>query len=392
MLILLITCGIATGTTTKHNGLTVAELLDSALSQNQQVLSADAQSQRYNTRIALIDKLTEPLTAFYYLDFPVSNISQGVSERINQAQAGPAKKVQVRSVRGKILTGKDMIENQALWYDYRAADLRLQIARQVRENFYRLYFLDQIITVTRQSNDTLQNLLQAADTQYAVGKIRQKDVLSLQEQRYQLQARLLEQQEQRVTLATRLNYLAGRSISAELIPYIEGGLEYEDLVEPKYNEFNLISGLFNNRPLMKGYQALGGRFRAMRSMVKMYFNRDVQDEAYYEADGGLRAVKAEGADFYNQVSADIQIATSNLKTNRELARLYGRVLVPKARQLFQTSLADFKVGRSDYKEPLESLLNLYRYQEKYYQTLTDYQVDLARLESLSGVAINEDGY
>ena len=62
---------------------------------------------------------------------------------------------------------------------------------EVITNFYRLYFLDQIITVTRQSNDTLQNLLQAADTQYAVGKIRQKDVLSLQEQRYQLQARLL---------------------------------------------------------------------------------------------------------------------------------------------------------------------------------------------------------
>ncbi len=30
-----------------------------------------------------------------------------------------------------------------------------------------------------------------------------------------------------------------------------------DLVLPRYTAINLISGLFQNRPLMKGYQALG---------------------------------------------------------------------------------------------------------------------------------------
>ena len=367
----------------------LSELLDAALTKNQQLISADAEAQRYNTRILLLDKLTEPMMAFYYLDFPISNMSQGVADRINQADAGAARKVRVRSVRGKVLTGKDMIENQALWFDYRAADLRLQIARQVREGFYRLYFLDQIILVSEKSIETLKSLVHAADAQYAVGKIRQKDVLILQSQSYQLQAKLLEQRQQRLKLATELNYLAARSVTTVLVPHIEGGLKYEDLVVPKQTSINLISGLFQNRPLIKGYQALGGRFRAMRSMAKMFFNRDAQDEAYYEADNGLRAIKAEGTDFYNQVTADIQVAMANLNTNRELARLYGRVLVPQARQLYQANLADFQVGRSGYRAPLDALLNLYKYQEKYYQALADYQVDLARLEGLSGLAINE---
>lgn len=369
--------------------ITLAQLLESALGNNQQLISADATTQRYNSRIPLVDNLTEPLLSFYYLDFPISNISQGVTERINQAQAGPAQKTNVRSVRGKIITGRDMVENQALWYEYAAADLRLQIARQVREAFYRIYFLDKITRVTQQSIVALDSLSQASSAQYAVGKIRQLDVLAIQNQRYEFKASLLELQKQRQELATQLNYLAARSPASPLEPVIAEGLEYADLAPPKYSSVNLISGLFNNRPIIKGYQALGGRFRAMRGMVQMYFSRDVRTEAMFEADSGLRAIKAEATDFYNKVSADIQTAMDNLTSNRELAGLYGQVLIPQARQLAQASLADFAVGRSDYRAPIEALLKLHRYQEKYYQSLADFQIDLARLEGLSGVPLNE---
>ncbi len=378
----------AAALTPTKSSVTLAELLDAAVVNNLQLISADAQAQRYNTRIALIDKLNEPLLAFYYLDFPVGNISHGEAERINQAQAGPATKVNTRSVRGKILTGRDMIENQALWFEYRAADLRLQVVSQIREAFFKLYFLDKALTATENGIAALAELTQSAAAQYAVGNITQTDVLNLQEQRYRLKAELLEKQQQRRELATRLNYLAARPITSPLDPFLAKDLGYEDLVLPRYTAINLISGLFQNRPLMKGYQALGGRFRAMRGMVKMYFNRDLQDEASFEADSGLRAIKAEGTDFYNDVSAAIQTTMSDLTTNRELADLYGRVLIPQARQLYQLGLADFEVGRRDYQAPLTALLNLFRYQEKYYQALTAFQVDMARLEGLSGIALN----
>lgn len=369
--------------------VTLSELLDLALSNNQQIISAKATAQRYNMRVQLIDLLTEPIMSYYYLGYPIANMSGGSANR-ERRQGAPKTPIRSnrRGSRGKILTGRDMIENQALWFESIAEDLQLQIARQVRETFYKIYFLDRTIEVTEQSMATLEDLTRAGDAQYAVGNIRQKDLLKLQSQRYRLSARLIELQQQRHQIAANLNYLTARPPSIKLIPRIKGGLEVEDLVELKVPVNTLISGLYQNRPLIKGYQSLGGRFVVMRNMAQKYFNRDVQEEARSEADGALRAVKAEGADFFNKTMADIQISTGNLSSYLELAKLYGRVLVPQARQIYQTSLADFQVGQGEYLETLQSLLDLDAYQVKYYQALSDYQVEMARLEGFSGRELN----
>jgi len=374
-----------------EGSVTLSELLSEALGKNQQLISAKASAQRYKTRIPLIDNLTEPMMAFYYQGFPVANMSAGTAEKTHQGSAGVATMHTGGRTRGKVLTGQDMVENMALWYEYSAEDLGLQIARQVREAFYRIYFLDRIIKVTDESLVTLESLTEAGGAQYAVGNIRQKALLGIQQQRYQLMARLLDLKQQRQQWATTLNYLAARAVSAKLVPSIEGGFEYENLVEPKYSINNLISGLIHNRPLTKGYQALGARFKVMRGMAQMYFNRDVQTEAMFEADSGFRAMRAEGADFFNKTSADIQIALDNLHSYREQARLYGRVLVPQSRQIYMSNLADFKVGLGNYQETLDALLDLDQYQVKYFEALSNYQVDMARLEGLSGMAVNDPG-
>lgn len=248
--------------------VSLAELLEAAAVNNLQLISADAQVQRYNTRIALIDKLNEPLLAFYYLDFPVGNISLGEAERINQAQAGPATKVNTRSVRGKILTGRDMIENQALWFEYRAADLRLQVVSQVREAFFKLYFLDKTIIATENGIATLAELTQSAAAQYAVGNITQTDVLNLQEQRYRLKAELLEKQQQRRELATRLNYLAARPITSPLDPFLDKDLGYDGPCPAPLHCNQPDLRTVSESPADERLPGPGRRFRAMRGMSK----------------------------------------------------------------------------------------------------------------------------
>jgi outer membrane protein, heavy metal efflux system len=372
----------------EDGGIHLPELLEEVLDSNYLLISADAQAQRYHLRIKLVENLTEPLLAFYYLDYPVGNMSGGYTERINQAKAGPAQKVSGKGSRGKILTGRDMVEDMASWYQYKSDDLRLQVIQQVREKFYRIHFLNQIISITEQSLSTLKNLIRVSDALYAVGKIRQKDVLSVQSERYQLIATLLELRQQRLKLSNDLNYLAARNSSDLLMPLLDTALTHENLVMPKHSDSILISGLFQNRPLLKGYQSLAGRFRAMRGMAQMYFNREVRTEAMYEADSGLRALKAEISDFHNQLIAKIQTTTAALEKNRQLANLYGRVLVPQARHRYQANLADLKVGNADFRETLQAILDLNRLQVAYYQSLADYQVDLASLESLSGMEFN----
>lgn len=375
---------------TTDDDVSLGLLIQSALEKNQELVSAAATAQRYNIRIPLLDKLSDPLLAFYYLDFPVGNISSGWTARENQEKAGPATKVNVRSVRGKILTGRDMVENQALWYDYLSEDLILQVTSRVRQNFYRLYFLDKIIVVTEQNLITLDSLIESSNASYAVGKVRQKDVLRAQAERYQLQADLVRLQQERFSAESTLNYLANQPIGTSMVPLLEHELTSDNLPEMHYTGINLISGLYNHRPLIKGYQALGGRFKAMRGMAQMYFNREVRDEAMFEADSGFRAIKAKGTDFYTNLIADMLITLGDLEKNRKLAKLYGRVIVPQGRQTFEAVLADFRVGGEDFAVILKALLDLNKDQVVYYQTLLDYMINMARLEELSGVSLNEE--
>jgi cobalt-zinc-cadmium efflux system outer membrane protein len=374
--------------TTNDDAATLEMLIKDALKGNQQLIAAAAQAQRYNIRIPLVDNLSDPLLAFYYLDFPIANISSGYTAPENEEKFGPPTMVDIEAVRGKILTGRDMVENQALWYDYVSADLILQVTGQVREGFYRLYFLDKIIAVTEQSLITLDSLIEASSASYVVGKVRQKDVLRAHTERYQLQAELIRLRQQRIATESELNYLAAQPIGKPLAPKIKSQLTHESLPEMRLSTVDFISGLYRNRPLGKGYQSLGGRFKAMRGMVQMYFNREVQTEAMFEADSGYRSIKATGADFYSSTVADLQATVANLEKNRELANLYGRVIVPHGHQSYVAGLADFKVGQENFLTLLKTLIDYNKDQALYYQALADYMVDMARLEKLSGVALN----
>ena len=376
--------------TPTDQGASLELLIEGALSGNQQLISAAAQAQRYNIRIQVVDYLTDPFLAFYYLDFPIGNISSGYTEPENQEKSAPLSMptAKVESVRGSILTGLDMVENQALWYDFLSEDLILQVTSQVRENFYRLYFLDKIIAVNEQSLMTLDGLIATSNVSYAVGTVRQRDVFRAHTERYQLQAELIRLRQQRIATESKLNYLSARPLGKSLSPLLTTELTLERLPEMRLSVTDLISGLYRKRPLGKGYQALGGRFKAMRGMVQMYFQRQVQTEAMYEADSGYRAIKATGADFYSSTVAELQTTVAELEKNKELARLYGRVIVPQDRQSFEAGLADFRVGQESFLTVLKILLDLNEDQTLYYQSLADYMVAMARLEGLSAVTLN----
>jgi outer membrane protein TolC len=362
-------------------------LITQVLERSQELLSAEAQSQRYNARIPLIENLDEQLLAFYYLDFPIGNMSRGTTERENQAPAETPQIVTVKSVRGKVLNGRDMVENQALWYHYLSEDIRLQLIQKAKEGFYRLYFHDRIIAATEQNLATLDHLIRISQSRYAVGTLRQKDVLKAQTERALLQAQLLELEQSRREKVADLNYLAALPASGSIVPMLDTELFPGNLPRPAYETNTMVAGLYRSRPLFKGYQALGARFRAMKMMVQMYFNREVRTEAMFEADSGMRSIKATTADFLNRVAADLEKTYASQEKNLRLAELYENVILPQARQVYQSVLVDFQVGRDDLRSALQALFALNQYQIASYQAQADYMADLSKLEGLSGMVL-----
>ncbi len=376
----------------EQNSVTLKDLVQEISSKNLEYLTADFKAQQYNSRIDLAINLDDSLLAFYYLGFP-ARILREEPPSAPVAGGTPAARAVTETIRGRALFErstfmiKTMAENRAIWYRAVSDDLYLQIVRQIRENFYQLYFQDRIIGVTEQSLSTLDSLLDASRERYAVGELKQKDVLQVQTEKSLLQIQLLELRQQQLTLATNLNYLTGRELTTPLHPVLEKDLTHSELSAVSRSVPELAAFMKLNRPLVKGYQGLVQTFNIMRLMIPMYYNSILRRDGLREVDSGLRATRTELADFQSKVTAELVTEYGQLETYREQAQLYGNLLLPQTRQILAANQADFEVGRTDLRTPLQTLITLNRYQTEYFQALANHQRSLAKLEAASAMPL-----
>jgi hypothetical protein len=386
------TPSLAKGEASGDGAATLAELIREIETGNQELLASEFSAKQFDSRIGLAIKLEDSLLAYYYLGFPARILREAEPPPLAKGES-PANRAVTETVRGRALFErstfmvKAMAENRAAWYRAVSDDLHLQIVRRIREDFFQLYFQDRIIAVTEKTLATLDNLLGISRERYAVGKLSQSDVLQVQTEKTLLIANLLELRQKRLALATNLNYLAGRDPGAPIRPILEKDLAHDDLTEAPRTAAELATHMRQNRPLSRGYRSLVETFGIMRLMIPMYYNMALRRDGLLEVESGMRATKAEMADFQNKVSAELVVEAGRLAKNRELAKLYGNILLPQTRALLAVGQADFEVGRADLLAPLQTLITLNRYQTEYYQALADHQISLARLEAASAMPL-----
>jgi len=382
----------AKGEASGAGGTTLAELIREIEVGNQEFLTSEFRAQQFDSRIGLAIKLEDSLLAYYYLGFPARILREAEPPPLPKGGSAADRAV-TETVRGRALFErstfmvKAMAENRAAWYRAVSQDLHLQLVRRIREDFFQLYFQDRIIATTEETLSTLDRLLDLSRERYAVGELGQKDVLVVQNEKTLLLAKLLELRQRRLALATNLNYLAGRDPASPLLPLLKSDLTHGDLKELPHSAPEMTAFMKQSRPLSKGYRSLVETFGIMRLMIPMYYNMALRRDGLLEVESGMRATRAEMADFQNKVSAELVVEEGRLAKNRELAKLYGNVLLPQTRALLAVGQADFEVGRADLRTPLATLITLNRYQSEYYQALADHQISLARLEAASAMPL-----
>lgn len=361
---------------------------------NQGFLAATFKARQYGSRVGLAPKLDDSLLAYYYLGFPARILREEPAPTAGPgADTAPGRRRVTETLRGQALFErssfmiKSMTESRAAWYQAVSDDLHLQLVRQVREDFFRLYCQDRIIAVTEETLATLEQLLATTRERYAVGQVAQRDVLQAQNEKTLVASRLLELRQERLALATKLNYLAGRDPAAPLQPQLAAPLSHASLVELTRSDAELTAYMKQHRPLVKGYKALIETFGIMRLMIPMYYNKALRQDGTLEVDSGMRAARAELLDFQNQVAADLVVERGRLAKDLAQAKLYGDVLIPQAREQLASSRADFAVGRADLRRPLQDIVTLNQYQVDYFRTLADHQGSLARLEADSALPL-----
>jgi outer membrane protein TolC len=86
----------------------------------------------------------------------------------------------------------------------------------------------------------------------------------------------------------------------------------------------------------------------------------------------------------SNVSYAVRNAYAVANAAQKLVHLYGSTIVPQARLTYESSLASYQVGDSDFRMLTGNLSMLLEYELKYYEALADFHKAMARLEAVAG--------
>jgi len=384
-------------------------LVDEALSQNAQLQAAEARWQMFMHKVSPASALSDPRLSMAFSSYPVDSLASdayamtGNELKLEQALPFP----------GKLALKGEVARQQALWYKAVYLDQRGDVARLVRDHWYRLYYLDHALELVTKNLEVLDQLSRLSEARFAVGKGMQQDVLRAQLQQSKLTDRQLSLTQQREAVRAELNALLSRD-EGDFV-----SLGVEDALPELPDADAAIEALASKRPMFKAYSALIEQYQASKQLAQRDYYPDFGLWASYRfrddnlPDGGEDFVSAgvslnlpfyvgkrraavAGADAgvsmayqqYQQVLdrtiSEVRKTRAELEKNRKLVLLYRTGIIPQAQQSFDSVLSAYQVGKASFLELMDSLSALYNYQIDYYRALSDYRRVEARFIQLSG--------
>lgn len=289
----------------------------------------------------------------------------------------------------------------------------LAVRYNVASAYYELQYVAQAVALTNENLKLLRSLEEVAAVQYQVAAGSQADLVRLQIESAELEDRLAQLADLRVSLAARFNAALNRPHDApvpfgrpidpmsvgvgadgllallreanpelhgmddeveaarigtelarrERLPDVTFSLEYEDMREP-------MDDLSD--PLMLGVS------------VNLPIWREKNEAQLGESIARRLAVSAERRARYNMLSAELGEAHfEHRDANRRLA-LYRDSLIPKADQSLASLLGLYQAGRGGFLDVLDAERMLLEFQLAQRRAAADSAVALARLDAIIG--------
>jgi cobalt-zinc-cadmium efflux system outer membrane protein len=309
----------------------------------------------------------------------------------------------------------------------READVSQQLIESVRRAvlaelkgvYFQLAYLSKTRTILEQDGELLKQVEQAADGRYRSGMGTQQDVLQAQLQKTKLLREIAMHHLQVGKLEAQLKQLLNRSQESpdiELADLLETPLvqTYAELLaaaqvqNPEiasarkmiekqslqvdlarkdfYPDFNVQYMWQRTDPAQfRAYYMLGVGIK-----VPIYRSRKQRPELAQAESERLRA-RSELQVQSQQVASELRAQYVIVQQTSELLKIHREGLSPQARSEFQSGLAAYQSNKQDFQAVLTAFLDVLHLDEDYWQSMTEYQTAIARLEQLTGLSLQEEG-
>ncbi len=358
--------------------------------------------------------LPDPVLSFNALNFPVDTFSRS-QEGMTQLQIGLGQKFPFP---GKLGLREDAASAEARAAGKEVEESRLWLVRNVRNRWWRLFYIDQALTIIDNNKELLRQFVEIAQTKYKVGKGLQQDVLLAQLELSKLLDQEIRLAGMRRNEEARLNALLNwpterrlllaplpderlPALRAETLLHRQAETSRPLLLAQKhridaarsrvelakkdyYPDFNLGVAYGFRDGLNPDGSARADMASLRLSMNLPLYSGSKQDKAVDQRNSELLQQNYKLADTREQIFAQISQAVADYRRASEQVSLFKRGIIPQSRQTVDSMLAGYQVNKVDFLNLVRAQLTLYNYEIQYWLSFTSAHQALATLESVVG--------
>ena len=293
---------------------------------------------------------------------------------------------------------------------------RRNVAGQIKAAYFELAYDQQDLAILERDGSLLEQMEKIAEARYRTGQVSEQDVLKAQLEQTNLIRQTALEQQKAGRLEGELKALLNRPPSS---PDIFANKLAETPMALSFDE--LVSQIHSGDPRVRAesdeikkqeteVQLAHKDFYPDFNVQYMWQRTDpTQYRAYYmltfsasipiyrrrRQGGELAEAKEKQAQAQHTYDARVQQAYSDLRsdyleatTAERLLGIYKQGLIPQSAATFQAGLAAYQTGREDFQTLLSSFLDELQLDAEYWRSLADHEIALARIEELTGVALN----
>ncbi len=394
--------------------LTVGAAVRTALARSPALARVRAQARALAQVPPQAGSLPDPRLSFNAVNLPTDTFDTA-QEAMTQLQVGVSQAIPFP---GKLGLRADAARARARAAGEAVLERRLQLIRDVRRAWWRLFYLDRALDTVGRNLALMRQFVQIAQTKYRVGRGLQQDVLLAQLELSRLLDRRVRLEAQRRAQAARLNALLNRPTDTPVaLPRRARASLPAPGPEPR-----LLAAADRERPLLaaqrrliaaagaraalarrdylpdftlgaaygfrQGYNPNGSRradFATFMLSVRVpLYAATKQARAVDQRDAELIAARHALEDLRDRVHAQVSASLADYRRSRQEVELFRTGILPQARQTVRAMLAGYQVSKVDFLNLVRAQTTLYDYETRYWQSVADAQRALAALDAAVG--------
>jgi cobalt-zinc-cadmium efflux system outer membrane protein len=316
---------------------------------------------------------------------------------------------------GKLRLRGDVARKDAEVSQQRYESVRRTVLAAVKMAYFQLAYRVKRETLLNGDQQLLQQVEQATESRFRSGMGTQQEVLGAQLERTKLLTEITRNQLEAGNVQAQLKQLLNRQQSS---PDIEAA-ELSD-TPTSYTFDQLLAAVKANNPEIAGAQEMVEKQGLQVDLAKKDFYPDfnlqymwqrtdpTQFRAYYSVTLGVRIpiyrarrqqpelaqAEADQSQAKSEFEAQTQQTAFLLRQqflsaekSEELLKIYREGLMPQARAELDAGMAAYQSNRQDFQALLASFLDVLKFDEEYWQTLSEHETTLAQMEQLTGLSL-----